>query len=315
MRGTVTWFPEGASHLSLKQQDMLWGLTSLLFSGYQVLIPLGWNECSVKLNTVLHFLGRLEMNGGRYPLPISLLNVKRDKLSQLLFVLAGLNMWVAMMHLPSRKIMISNRDSRSIMSSAEMLYSGLSLLILWMRVSGQMKKRLLLLLSVPICISVCCWCRTSPSFVIRVWISCALTFALMMWDLRMSPTRNMRQSSPSRRHTTALRLNRSVWARCFGRASLANTMPTMKAETITPVTLCIHMTKIASGHSSVVEREPYLGKLKLCIFMGHGQKKYRPYTDFFCSTILRKLRLVWLIIKTIVQVKSQLYIVWDFSVP
>jgi hypothetical protein len=75
----------------------------------------------VKLNTALHFLERLEMNGGRYPLPISLLSVKRDKLSLLSFVLAGLNMWVAMMRLPSRKRMISNRDSRSIMSLAETL--------------------------------------------------------------------------------------------------------------------------------------------------------------------------------------------------
>ena len=90
-----------------------------------------------------------------------------------------------------------------------------------------------------------------------------------------------------------------VWARCFGRASLANTMPTMKAETITPVTLCMHMTKIASGHFWVNERESYLWKVKLYILMGHGRKKYKPYTNFFWSTILRNLRLVWLIIKSI----------------
>jgi len=53
----------------------------------------------VKLNSALHFLEGLEMKGGRYPLAISFLSVKRDKLSLLLFVLAGLNMWVAMMAL------------------------------------------------------------------------------------------------------------------------------------------------------------------------------------------------------------------------
>jgi hypothetical protein len=89
-------------------------------------------------------------------------------------------------------------------------------------------------------------------------ISWALTWASTIWDLRMSPTRNMRQRWPSRWHMTALRLNSNVCVRFFGRDNLANTIPTMKACIITPTILCRHITKMASGHSSVVCFDPYL---------------------------------------------------------
>jgi hypothetical protein len=53
----------------------------------------------------------------------------------------------------------------------------------------------------------------------------ALIDVPMIWDLRMSPTRNRRQYCMSRLQTTALRLNSSVCARCFGRDNLAKISP------------------------------------------------------------------------------------------
>lgn len=76
----------------------------------------------------------------------------------------------------------------------------------------------------------------------------------------MSPTRNMRQGWPSLWQITAFLENSKVWVLFFGLESFANTMPTMNACRITPVIDCMHITKIASGHSSVVCFEPYLRK-------------------------------------------------------
>ncbi len=49
-----------------------------------------------------------------------------------------------------------------------------------------------------------------------------------------------------------------VCALALGLASLAKMIPAWHAEMITPTTLCTHMRMTASGHSSVVWREPYL---------------------------------------------------------
>lgn len=61
-------------------------------------------------------------------------------------------------------------------------------------------------------------------------ISWARTCASSMCDLRISPTRNRRQYSPSLRHITAFRENRSVVLRFFERASFANIRPTYGQE-------------------------------------------------------------------------------------
>lgn len=72
--------------------------------------------------------------------------------------------------------------------------------------------------------------RCSPSLVARGRIICARTDAQMMCERsRMSPTRNMRHSWPSRWQITALRENSSVCVRCLGRAILAKMIPTMNA--------------------------------------------------------------------------------------
>ena len=50
--------------------------------------------------------------------------------------------------------------------------------------------------------------------------------------------------------------NTTVFRRFLGRASLAKTMPAMQAWMMTPTTLWMHCMMIASGHSSVVWRDP-----------------------------------------------------------
>ena len=67
---------------------------------------------------------------------------------------------------------------------------------------------------------------SSPSRVVRAWMSNTRIFASMMWDRRRSPTRNMKHSFPSRRHTTAALLNCSVRVRCLGRTIFRKTSPT-----------------------------------------------------------------------------------------
>lgn len=89
-----------------------------------------------------------------------------------------------------------------------------------------MKNKSLAQPSVPMSSSVWYWLITSPSFVIFVFINCALTFAPIMWLFRMSPTLNMSVNSPSRWQMTAYFENRSVCVRCLGRVILAKTMPT-----------------------------------------------------------------------------------------
>jgi hypothetical protein len=69
---------------------------------------------------------------------------------------------------------------------------------------------------------------TSPSRVVRAWISSTRIFASIMCDRRRSPTRNMKHSLPSRRHTTAVLLNCSVRVLCFGRTIFRNTSPTCR---------------------------------------------------------------------------------------
>ena len=76
---------------------------------------------------------------------------------------------------------------------------------------------------------------SSPSRVVRSWMNNTRIFASMMWDRRRSPTRNMKHSLPSRRHTTALLLNCSVRVRCFGRTIFRKISPT--CETYSEVTV------------------------------------------------------------------------------
>lgn len=61
-------------------------------------------------------------------------------------------------------------------------------------------------------------------------ISCARTCASRICDFLISPTRNRRQYSPSRRHITAFLENRSVVLRFLARASFANIRPTYGQE-------------------------------------------------------------------------------------
>jgi hypothetical protein len=74
----------------------------------------------------------------------------------------------------------------------------------------------------------------------------------------------MRQGWPSLWQMTAFLEKRRVWVRFFGRESFANTMPTINACRITPVIDWMHIMNIASGHSSVVCFEPYLGAHTFC---------------------------------------------------
>ena len=76
-------------------------------------------------------------------------------------------------------------------------------------------------------------------------------------DLRKRlPILNMRQSFPSRKQTTAFLEKRRVCDLFWGLDNFAKTKPTTKHWIITPVIDWRHITKIASGHSSVVERDP-----------------------------------------------------------
>lgn len=61
-------------------------------------------------------------------------------------------------------------------------------------------------------------------------INWARTWASKMWDLRISPTRNKRQYSPSLRQITALLEKRRVVLRFLARASFANIRPTYGQE-------------------------------------------------------------------------------------
>lgn len=97
---------------------------------------------------------------------------------------------------------------------------------------------------------------TSPSAVVLRRITWALMLVPIMWDFLMSPTLNMKQSLPSLKHMHAYLLNMRVWDRFLGLESFANTMPAMKHWIMTPVMDWTHMINIASGHSSVVAREP-----------------------------------------------------------
>ena len=89
-------------------------------------------------------------------------------------------------------------------------------------------------------------------------IICALTCASIMWLFLISPTRNMRHGCPSLWQITAFLENSNVCVLFLGLESFANTIPTINACKITPVIDWMHITNIASGHSSVVCFEPYL---------------------------------------------------------
>lgn len=106
-----------------------------------------------------------------------------------------------------------------------------------------------------ICRKILLTCCGGHTFFLIIW---ARIWASMIWLFLMSPTRNIKHGSPSLWHITAFRENRRVCVRFLGRDSFANTIPTMNAWRITPVMDWIHITKIASGHSSVVCFEPYL---------------------------------------------------------
>ena len=121
----------------------------------------------------------------------------------------------------------------------------------------------------------------------------ALQCASIRCDFRMFPTRNKRYNSPFLKVTTAFFENiiwnkTKLWEtdskleiellvsnhghslfplilitvceRCFGLASFANTIPAIQHEMTTPRILCMLIRITASGHSSVVWREPYLQK-------------------------------------------------------
>lgn len=83
-------------------------------------------------------------------------------------------------------------------------------------------------------------------------ISLQRIWADTMWLLRRLPTRNMRQSLPSRWEMTAARLNMRVSARFLGWDILMNMQPMRNASTIDPSSDWKRKSTMPSGQRSVM---------------------------------------------------------------